>query len=389
MTHDTSNKKILLSGIKSTGRPHIGNYFGAMKQYVDLQNKGYESRIFIADLHSLTSVQDGEKLSQSTLDLAIDYLAIGIDPNLVTIYKQSDVPELMELNWIFNCITTMPYLMRAHAFKDAEAKNKEINVGVFDYPLLMAADILIHNAEIVPVGKDQKQHVEIARDTAEKFNRIFCKTDKAEGLPDESDAKDSTKGSENGDVVSEGIFKLPEAYIISDVETVPGIDGQKMSKSYNNHIPLFSEDEDIRKLVMSIVTDSGSVNESTTISNSTDESNTNGGADSSMAGIPANVFNIHKLFIGNAELIKAGKTYLASEDALKEFYRSTGGKYKPLKDALAEDLIMFIKPLRDRRAEIAKNPDEVRQMLAQNGEIIREKVHHLVVDVRKRVGFVV
>ena len=369
MTHDTSNKKILLSGIKSTGRPHIGNYFGAMKQYVDLQNKGYESRIFIADLHSLTTVQDGETLSQSTLDLAIDYLAIGIDPNLVTIYKQSDVPELMELNWIFNCITTMPYLMRAHAFKDAEAKNKEINVGVFDYPLLMAADILIHNAEIVPVGKDQKQHVEIARDTAEKFNRIFCKT---EGLSDEEAAK-------------VGIFKLPEAYIISDVETVPGIDGQKMSKSYNNHIPLFSEDEDIRKLVMSIVTDSGAVTP-----NSADAPDANGGTvDNSMAGIPANVFNIHKLFIGNAELIKAGKTYLASEDALKEFYRSTGGKYKPLKDALVEDLIMFIKPLRDRRAEIAKNPDEVRQMLAQNGEIIREKVHHLVADVRKRVGFVV
>jgi tryptophanyl-tRNA synthetase len=132
MTHNTSDKKVLLSGIKSTGRPHIGNYFGAMKQYIELQKQGYDSRVFIADLHSLTSVQNAETLSTSTLDLAIDYLAIGLDPNLVTIFKQSDLPEVTELAWIFNTITTMPYLMRAHAFKDAEAKNKEINVGVFD-----------------------------------------------------------------------------------------------------------------------------------------------------------------------------------------------------------------------------------------------------------------
>ncbi len=161
---------------------------------------------------------------------------------------------------------------------------------------------------------------------------------------------------------------------------MPGIDGQKMSKSYGNHIPLFSEDEDIRKLVMSIVTDSGSV--VTAVEGATD-------ADNSMAGIPSNVFNIHKLFIGNSDLIAAGKSYLASEDSLKEFYRSTEGKYKPLKDALAEDLIAFIAPLRARRAEIAKDPDAVRHMLAQNGAIIREKVHHLMADVRKRVGFVV
>lgn len=353
MTHDTSNKKILLTGIQATGRPHIGNYFGTMKQIVDLQTKGYDSRVFIADFHSLVSVHDAETLSQSTLDLAIDYLAIGIDPKLVTIYKQSDVPEVTELTWIFNAITTMPYLMRAHAFKDAEAKNKEISVAKFDYPMLMAADILIHNTEIVPVGKDQKQHVEFARDTAEKFNRIFCKT---EALGEEA-----------------GIFKLPQASIIENVETVPGIDGQKMSKSYNNHIPLFSEDEEIRKLVMSIVTDSGATVD----------------ASDPMAGIPMNVFNIHKLFIGNSDLISAGKTYLESEDSLKEFYKSTGGKYKPLKDALAEDLIAFIAPLRARRAEIAKDPDAVRTMLAQNGALIREKVHHLVADVRKKVGFIV
>jgi tryptophanyl-tRNA synthetase len=360
--HHTSDKKVLLSGIKSTGRPHIGNYFGVMKQYLELQHQGYDSRIFIADFHSLTTVHDADTLAQSTLDLAIDYLAIGLDPNLVTIFKQSDVPEVAELAWIFNTITTMPYLMRAHAFKDAEAKNKEINVALFDYPILMAADILIQNSDIVPVGKDQKQHVEIARDTAEKFNRIFCKTE--------------TLGEDAG------IFKLPEAYIVSAVETVPGIDGQKMSKSYNNHIPLFSEDEDIRKLVMSIVTDSGAA-----VSDNAGDADTS--ATDSMTGIPSNVFNIHKLFIGNSDLISAGKTYLESEESLKEFYRSTEGKYKPLKDALSEDLITFITPLRARRALIAQDSDAVRHMLAKNGAAIREKVHPLVYEVRKKVGLIV
>jgi tryptophanyl-tRNA synthetase len=312
-------KKILLSGIKSTGRPHIGNYFGAMKQFVDLQND-HEARIFIADLHSLTTMQNGEELAQATLDLAMDYLAVGLDPKKVLIFKQSDLPQVTELSWIFNCITTVPYLERAHSFKDAEAKNKEINVGIFDYPLLMAADILIHNSDIVPVGRDQKQHLEIARDTAEKFNRIFGE-----------------------------IFKLPEPMILESVETVPGIDGQKMSKSYNNHIPLFSTDEEIQKLVMSIVTDSG-------------------------AGIPMNVYNMHKLF--------------RDDEYLKKLYAENEGKYKALKDALVEDLIAFITPLREKRAEIAKDPEKVKKMLAENGEKVRELTSKLVNDVRQKTGLV-
>ena len=165
-------RKILVSGIQPSGKPHIGNYFGMMRQTVEMQ-KEYESRIFIVDLHALTSLQDPKEMSENIVDIAIDYLSIGLDPKSTLLYKQSDVPEITELAWIFNCITTMPYLMRAHAFKDAEAKNREINVGVFDYPMLMAADILIHDADIVPVGFDQKQHLEIAADTAEKFNRIF------------------------------------------------------------------------------------------------------------------------------------------------------------------------------------------------------------------------
>src|SRR3989344_1939051 len=146
-----------------------------MKQFVDLQDK-YRSNIFIADLHAITTVQNKEELEENTFGVILDYLAIGLDPNLVTLYKQSDVPEVTELAWIFNCLTTMPYLSRAHAYKDAEAKNKEVNLGLFDYPLLMAADILIPEADVVPVGQDQKQHIEITRDTAEKFNRIFGET---------------------------------------------------------------------------------------------------------------------------------------------------------------------------------------------------------------------
>jgi tryptophanyl-tRNA synthetase len=219
-------KKVLLSGVKPTGRPHIGNYFGAMKQFVDLQ-KEYDSYVFIADLHALTTVKDRQELEENTLGVLLDYMAIGLDPKTVTLYKQSDVPQVAELTWIFNCLTTVPYLERAHAYKDAVANGKEPSVGLFDYPLLMAADILLPDADLVPVGQDQKQHIEIARDTAQKFNNAFGE-----------------------------LFKLPEQLILDDVATVPGTDGRKMSKSYGNTIPLFATDEEIEKAVMSIVTDS-------------------------------------------------------------------------------------------------------------------------------------
>jgi len=185
--------KRLLSGVKPTGRPHIGNYFGAMKQFVDLQHE-YESFVMIADYHALNTIQNAEEMKENILGVAMDYLAIGLDPEKVTIFKQSDVQAHTELAWIFDTITTMPYLMRAHAFKDAEAKNKEISVGTFNYPMLMATDILLYDPDIVPVGLDQKQHVEITRDTAEKFNRIYGE-----------------------------IFKLPEAKILAGMQTVPGL----------------------------------------------------------------------------------------------------------------------------------------------------------------------
>ena len=168
-------RKRLLSGIQPSGEIHLGNYFGAIKQFVDFQND-YQSFVFIADLHAITTIQDKNKLSQNILNVALDYLACGLDPKKVCLFKQSDVSVVTELMWYFNCITTVPYLERSTAYKDAYLKAKEINVGLFDYPMLMAADILIYDSDVVPVGQDQKQHVEYARDTAQKFNNIFGET---------------------------------------------------------------------------------------------------------------------------------------------------------------------------------------------------------------------
>jgi tryptophanyl-tRNA synthetase len=312
-----NSKKILLSGVKPTGRPHIANYFGAMKQFVDLQND-HDSYVFIADYHALTTLQNGKELSENIVDMALDYLAIGLDPKKVTLFKQSDVIEHTELAWIFNCITTMPYLERAHAYKDAMAKGKEVSVGTFDYPLLMSADILLYDADVVPVGQDQKQHVEYARDTAEKFNRIF--------------------GS---------AFKLPEPLILESVKTIPGIDGQKMSKSYGNTIPLFAEDSELKTLVMSIVTDSS-------------------------GEIPKNVYAIHELFRDKKSL-----------DAL---YEEKKGKYKDLKEALLADIIAFITPLREKRKEFAKDRNAVLKILKEGGEKAKAKAGDKMKLVRKLVG---
>ncbi|MEI8339361.1 MAG: tryptophan--tRNA ligase [bacterium] len=314
------SKKILLSGVKPTGRPHIGNYFGAMKQFVDSQDT-HDCYVFIADYHAMNLIQNGQELKQGTIDIALDYLAIGLDPKKVCLFKQSDVPQVTELCWIFNTITTMPYLMRAHAYKDAEAKNKEINVGTFDYPILMAADILIQDADVVPVGKDQKQHVEYARDVAEKFNRIFAN--------------------------NEEVFKLPKDYILESVETVPGTDGQKMSKSYNNTIELFAEDDEIQKAVMSIVTDSSGEK-------------------------PKNVRAIHNLF--------------RDKEYLDKLYAENKGKYKALKDALAADIKAFIAPIRERRKELAKNLPEVLNILKVGGEKARARAEAKMLTVRKVVG---
>lgn len=257
------SKKVFLSGIQPSGRPHIGNYFGMMKQLLASQ-EDYDTYVLIVDYHAMKSVQNAAEMKSNITGVVLDYLALGLDPKRTIFFKQSDVSEHTELCWIFDTITTMPYLMRAHAFKDAEAKNKEIDVGTFNYPVLMAADILLYGPDVVPVGQDQKQHIEIARDIAEKFNREFGET-----------------------------FKLPDAMIMKEVAVVPGTDGRKMSKSYGNTIPLFAEYEEIKKCVMGIVTDSGE-------------------------GIPQNVFAIHKLLRAEEELRKIYEEKTGRYKELKE-----------------------------------------------------------------------
>lgn len=319
-------KKILLSGVKPTGRPHIGNYFGAMKQFVDMQND-YTCMYMIADYHALNFIQDKKEMSQGIIDLALDYLALGLDPQKSVIFKQSDISEHTELAWIFDTITTMPYLERAHAFKDAEAKGKEISVGTFNYPMLMASDILIYDADVVPVGQDQKQHVEYARDTAEKFNRIYGDT-----------------------------FKLPEAKILEGVATVPGIDGQKMSKSYGNTIGLFATLEEITKAVMSIPTDSKGIEES----KNPDEDN---------------VFKLHKLFAKAEELFQ-----------IRERYEKGGMGHKESKEILIKNIEKFIAPLREKREHFTHDIDYVLDILKEGGKIAKQKAEKKMDLVREVIG---
>jgi tryptophanyl-tRNA synthetase len=309
--------KTILSGIQPSGRPHVGNYFGMMKQMIEMQD---DNKVFavIVDYHALNSVQEAEKMRQYTLDVAIDYLALGFDVEKNVLFKQSNVSEHTELAWIFDTITTVPYLQRAHAFKDAEAKGKEVSAGTFTYPVLMAADILLYSPDIIPVGQDQKQHVEYARDIAEKFNRVFGET-----------------------------FKLPEAYILEGLQTVPGIDGRKMSKSYDNYISLFASDEEIEKKVMSIVTDSS-------------------------GEIPQNVYAIHRL--------------LKTEEDLKPLYEENKGSYKILKEALIKDLKSFIGPLREKREKIAMDVDYVKKVLEDGKEKARAVASAKMSEVREAIG---
>lgn len=318
--------KRLLSGIQPSGTIHIGNYFGAIKQFVDMQDN-YDSTIFIADLHAITTIQNKDELSTNIINVALDYLACGLDPNKVCLFKQSDVPEVTELTWYFNCITTMPFLERATSYKDAHMKAKEVNVGLFDYPVLMAADILIQDADIVPVGADQKQHVEYSRDIAQKFNNIYGDT-----------------------------FKLPEPLILKHVAIVPGVDGRKMSKSYKNTIPLFGTDDEIKKAVMKIVTDSKMPEEP---KNPDD----------------CNIFTLHKLFLKEDEL-----------NSLRERYTKGGLGYKESKDMLLVEIIDFIKPMRDKREMYAKDLDKVREILKEGAKKAKIVALKKIQIIRDNVG---
>ncbi len=326
---DSNNKKVLVSGIKPTGRLHFGNYFGAMKQNIDLSNSGeYESYVFIADYHALTTVRNGDELRRQTIEAVASYVACGLDLDKVILFKQSDVQEVTELTWIFNNLVTVPFMMRAHSFKDKEAKNEDVNVGLFDYPVLMASDILIYGADIVPVGADQKQHVEYTRDIAGYYNRAYS--------------------------VEE--FKLPKDLILEAVGTIPGIDGQKMSKSYNNHIELFCSDEDLKKRVMSIVTDSASPEDK----KNPDENN---------------IYKIHKLFLNKEE-----------DEVLRGKFLNGGYSYKEAKEDLLDTINKWRsnkKPLYD---EIVDNQEKIFSILNKNGEVAKEKAKQKMLKIRKTVG---
>ena len=287
-------KKRLLTGVQSSGTLHIGNYFGALKPFCDIY-QDYDSVLMVADYHALTSLKDANQLRQNIYDVVKDYLAIGVDPDKAVMFRQSDNLHHTELAWILNCQVTVPFLMQAHSYKDKVAKGLEPNVGLFTYPMLMASDIVLYDTDVVPVGEDQRQHLEYTREAVVKFNNAF--------------------GS--------AVLKEPKELIMKSVGVVPGTDGQKMSKSYKNTIPLFGTKDEIVKSVMSIVTDSSGER-------------------------PEHVYAIHKL--------------VRSEGELASLYEEHAGKYKNLKEALIEDLESFIAPMRERRDKISN--DEVKDVLA-------------------------
>lgn len=321
-------KKILLSGIQPSGDIHLGNYFGAIKQFVDMQNSmKYDIRVFLADYHALTSVRDPEKLREKSFDLICAYLASGLDPKKVNFYRQSALPEHTELAWIFNNLVTMPWLMRAHSFKDKEARSKEVNVGVFTYPVLMAADILMYDAEIVPVGEDQKQHIEMAREIARKFNQTYGET-----------------------------FVEPKEQIKEEVSVVPGTDGQKMSKSYGNTINIFDSEENIKKAVMSVVTDSA-------------------GKDEPKNADENNIYKIYKLMADPEE-----------EKAMREGFVRGGLGYGEAKEILYRKVIDYFSEIRERYFYFKNNRRKVEKILRRGEKVARKIAEKKMEEVRKAVG---
>lgn len=323
-------KKILVSGIKATGTLHFGNYFGAMKQNIDLPNSGeYESYVFIADYHALTTVKDGNALRETVKEIAAAYIACGLDTTKTALFKQSDIPEHTELAWVLNNVVTVPYLMRSHAFKDHEAKSKEVNAGLFTYPVLMAADILMYQADIVPVGQDQKQHVEYARDIAGFYNRAW--------------------GVEE--------FKLPKEYILGGVGIIPGTDGEKMSKSKGNVISLFGTEEEVKKSVMGIVTDSASPDQK----KNPDENN---------------VYKIHKLFLNESE-----------DKELRAKFENGGYGYKTAKEELLGTIMKWREGKKEIYDDLMSHPEKINKILEEGGRRARVQAQITMKKVREQVGF--
>jgi tryptophanyl-tRNA synthetase len=316
----------ILSGIKPTGPLHLGNYFGMMKPSIAWQEKG-EAFYFLADYHALTTIQDPVLMRQYTRAAAIDFLACGLDPSKAVLFRQSDVPEVTELAWLLTCLTPMPMLENCHAYKDHLAKGKVPSHGLFAYPVLMAADILLYASQIVPVGKDQKQHVEVTRDLAEKFNRLFGP-----------------------------VFTIPQPSIVPDVATVVGLDGQKMSKSYNNTIALFEEEKVLRKKVMGIVTDSAPV-------------------EAPKDPAQSSIIALYKLFASESEV-----TLMEGQ------FRSGGIGYGDFKKRLFAAIWETFAPFRQKRAELDADPSLVEDILREGAHRARAVAIPIIDQVRKAVG---
>ncbi len=316
----------ILSGIQPSGQLHIGNYFGMMKTMIANMEQS-DLYVFIVDLHALTSVHDRSKLSTGTLEAAADFLALGLDPDKCTFWVQSDVPEVCELAWVLSNVTSMGLLERCHSYKDKTAKGIAASHGLFAYPVLMAADILLYQAELVPVGKDQKQHLEVARDIAVSFNNTFGET-----------------------------FILPEAIISESTAIVPGLDGQKMSKSYGNTIPIFLEDKELRKRVMAVQTDSTPVEEP----KDPDK---------------CNLFALLKLFAPPEKLAE-----------VRNLYVNGGAAYGHLKQDLFEMIRDYYAEARAKRKELLANQDGLREILKKGADKARAKAAVTLDLVRDRAG---
>ena len=316
----------ILSGIQASGVLHIGNYFGMIRPAIALQAEG-EAFYFIADYHALTTVRDPKALRENTRRVALDFLACGLDPERAALFRQSDVRQVTELAWILSTIAPMGLLERAHSYKDKLARGLNATVGLFNYPVLMAADILIYDSDVVPVGKDQKQHIEITRNLAAKMNESF--------------------GT---------IFKLPEARIEAATEIVPGLDGQKMSKSYGNNIDIFSDEKETRKRVMSIVTDSTPMESPKDPSRST-------------------IFQLYSLV--------ASKTEIAD---MRERFLKGGTGYSDFKKELFEKLWGYFAPMRKRREQILADKSYVDNVLSRGAKRANEVADQVMKRVLVAVG---
>ncbi|MGC9518192.1 MAG: tryptophan--tRNA ligase [Desulfuromonadaceae bacterium] len=318
----------ILSGIQPSGALHLGNYFGMMKKMIEYQEQG-ELFCFIANYHAMTSLNDGKALAKGTLEAAANFLALGLDPEKSTFWVQSDVPEVQELTWFLSNFTPMGLLERCHSYKDKIAKGIPANHGLFAYPVLMAADILMFNSNKVPVGKDQKQHVEVTRDIAMKVNNHYGE-----------------------------IFTLPEPDIDDDVATIPGLDGQKMSKSYGNTIDLFQTEKQLRKQIMRIVTDP------TPVEDPKDPDK-------------CNVFQIYRLFLNREE-----------QAALRKRYTAGGLSYGEVKQELFETVRDYFIPFTERRNAILEDREELHKTLEMGAQKARYAASKVMRKIRKKGGLV-